>query len=336
MAGGTRRAELALLLGSLAAALLLAEAAVRLLGSGAAAPGYAPLHTGRRDRQPINALGYRDVERAQPKPPGVRRMVCLGDSFTWGVGVLWDDAWPQRVERTLSRSRGERWEAVNLAEPGMNAVQEASRLESEGFSYGPDVVVVGFVLNDSEDENAAEARRALDWAEERQRQPGTLEAFLDRSALVRLVRTRVAATIENRRRTSGYRSMYADSYKGWIAAKAALQAMGGMCRSHGVPLVVVIFPLFANPLDAGYPFTELHAKVASAAEQAGAKVLDLLPRYRSVDWRLLVVDGTNDEHPNEIAHRIASQAIARSVDELVARAPAPAARPAAAPLPTRP
>src|SRR5262249_18716257 len=157
-------------------------------------------------------------------------------------------------------------------------------------------------------------------------QKGALEAFLDRSALVRMVRTRVSATIENRRRITGYRSMYADGYKGWTAAKGALSAMGGMCRAHGVPFVVVIFPLFANPLDARYPFAELHAKVAQAAEQAGAKVLDLLPRYRSVDWRLLVVDGTNDEHPNEIAHRIAAQAIARSIDEIVPHPPA-AARP---------
>ena len=324
MAAGRRRAELALLLASLVTALLIAEAAARIVGAGAGASGYAPIHTGRRDRQPINALGYRDLERAQPKPPGVRRVLCLGDSFTWGVGVLFDDAWPQRVERALSRTRGERWEAVNLAEPGMNAVQEASRLESEGFGYGPDVVVVGFVLNDSEDEDAAEARRAADWAEEQQRGPGAAQTLFDRSALVRLVRTRIGATLENRRRITGYRSMYADDAKGWTAAKSALAAMGGMCRAHGVPFVVVIFPLFANPLDARYPFAELHAKVAQAGEQAGAKVLDLLPRYRSLDWRLLVVDGTNDEHPNEIAHRIAAQAIARTLDEVVARVPASA------------
>jgi len=326
MPAGKRRAELALLLASIAVALLFAELAVRLLGSGAGSSGYAPIKTGRRDRQPINSLGYRDLERAQLKPEGVRRVVCLGDSFTWGVGVLFDDAWPQRVERTLTRTRGERWEAVNLAEPGMNAVEEAQRLASEGFGYGPDVVVVGFVLNDSEDSDAAEARRAEDWAEEQQRQKSALEAFLDRSALVRLVRTRVSATIENRRRITGYRSMYDERYKGWTAAKAALSTMSGMCKAHGVPLVVVIFPLFANPLDARYPFAEIHAKVAAAAEQAGARVLDLLPRYRGVDWRLLVVDGANDEHPNEIAHRIAAQAIARSVDEIVPR-PAAGARP---------
>jgi hypothetical protein len=206
----------------------------------------------------------------------------------------------------------------------MNAVEEASRLESEGFQYGPDVVVMGYVLNDSEDSDAAEARRAEDWAEEQHRERGALEQFFDRSALVSLVRTRVSATLENRRRITGYRSMYADSYKGWTAAKGALSAMGGMCRAHGVPLVVVIFPLFANPLDARYPFAELHAKVAQAAEQAGAKVLDLLPRYRSLDWRLLVVDGTADEHPNEIAHRIAAQAIVRAVEEVVPHPPAPA------------
>jgi hypothetical protein len=84
-----------------------------------------------------------------------------------------------------------------------------------------------------------------------------------------------------------------------------------------VPFVVVIFPLFANPLDDGYPFRELHAKVAQAAGESGARVVDLLPSYRAVDWRLLVVDGAADEHPNEIAHRIAAHVILRALDDVV-------------------
>ncbi len=303
---------------SVGVALLVAEAAARLLASPPSS-GYAPIKTGRRERAPINALGYRDVDRGQPKPDGVKRVLCLGDSFTWGVGVMWDDSWPQRVERLVSRTRGERWEAVSLAEPGMNAVQQASRLESEGWGYGPDVVVLGYVLNDSEDENAAEARRARDWAEEEQEKKTTSPSLASRSALFRMVRSRIHATVENRRRIDGYRSMYADDYSGWAAARKALTAMGGMCRARGVPFVVVIFPLFANPLGDGYPFRELHAKVAQAAGESGAKVVDLLPYYRTVDWKLLVVDGAADEHPNEIAHRIAAQAIAKAIDEVVPR-----------------
>jgi lysophospholipase L1-like esterase len=308
-----------LLAASLLACLLVAEAAVRLVAPAHRTTGYAPVAPRGRDAGPVNAKGYRDLERAVPRPEAVRRAVCIGDSFTWGVSVLFDDAWPQRLERTLSRERGERWEAVNLAEPGLNAVQEASRLAAEGFAYEPDVVVVGWVLNDSEDETAAEARRAADWAQERRR--GAPPAVLERSALARLVRARVRATVENRRRVEGFRSMYADDYAGWVAARRALRAMGGMCREGGVPLVVAIFPLFGNPLDERYPFAEAHAKVAQAAGEAGAKVVDLLPHYRGLDWKLLVVDGADDEHPNEIAHRIAARAIARAVDEVVPRAP---------------
>jgi hypothetical protein len=321
---GSRRGEIALLGVSFLVALLLGEGTVRLLVPAGKGTGYAPVRADRQGRGPVNARGYRDVERAISKPAGVRRVVCIGDSFTWGVSVLVDDAWPQRVERALSRERGEAWEAVNLAEPGLNAVQEASRLDSEGFAYGPDVVVVGYVLNDSEDEQAAEARRAADWAEEQRLGPSP--SLLDHSALARLVRARVWATIENRRRVEGFRSMYADDYAGWTAARRALKAMGGMCRGRGVPLVVAIFPLFGNRLDHRYPFADVHAKVAAAAADAGARVVDLLPLYRGLDWKLLVVDGADDEHPNEIAHRIAARGIARAVAEVVPRAATGGAR----------
>ncbi len=299
--------------------LALAEGLARLFDPASESGGYAPVRTDGRQRRPINSQGYRDLERTIPRPDGVRRAVCLGDSFTWGVGVLFDDAWPQRLERGLARQRGETWEAVVLAEPGLNAVQMASRLAAEGFEYEPDVVVLAWVLNDSEHEDAAEARRAADWVAEVEREPSALESFLDGSALVRLVRTRLHATAENRERVRNFRSMYADDDPGWIAAQKALHAIGGLCRSHGVPLVVAIFPLFGNPLDELYPFHEEHARVAQAASEAGARVVDLLPRYHGLRWDLLVVDGPRDEHPNEIAHRIAAQALVRAVDDVVPR-----------------
>jgi hypothetical protein len=55
-------------------------------------------------------------------------------------------------------------------------------------------------------------------------------------------------------------------------------------------------------------------------------VVDLLPLYRGLRWDLLVVNGTDDEHPNEIAHRIAAGAVLKAINEVVPGAPA---RPAA-------
>ena len=314
-----RRAELALLLGSVLVFLVVAEGAVRLLGMADAHPsGYAPVNTKRRGMAPTNSRGYRDLERPVAKPSGVKRILSLGDSFAWGAGIEFDDTYARRLERLLERRRGEAFEVVQLALPGMNTVDQASQLHEEGLAYAPDLVLVGYVLNDSEDTEAAEARRARDWAEEKRekREP----RFLDRLALFRVVSTRLWATAENRRRIAGYRAMYRADAPGWVAGQKALKLMGSLSTEKGIPLVVAIFPLFGQPLDEGYPFTEIHAQVAQAAAAAGARVVDLLPAYRGMRFDLLLVDGAADEHPNEIAHRIAAGTILRAVEDVL---PAP-------------
>ena len=61
---------------------------------------------------PTNSRGYRDNEHALAKPPGVKRLLSLGDSFAWGAGIEFDDTYAQRLERQLSRraaTRPGRW-----------------------------------------------------------------------------------------------------------------------------------------------------------------------------------------------------------------------------------
>ncbi len=311
-----RRAEILLLLGSLLFVLAVAEGALRLLGLAEMSPsGYAPVNTKRRGMAPTNSRGYRDGERDLAKRPGTRRLLSLGDSFAWGAGIQWDDTYAQRLARTLPRRRGEPWEVVQLALPGMTTVDQASQLHEEGLAYAPDVVLLGYVLNDSEDPEAAEARRARDWAEEKQEKHEP--RLLDASALFRVVSARLHATAENRRRVAGYLSMYRPQAPGWVAGQKALKLMGGRCTERGIPLVVAIFPLFGQPLDRSYPFAAIHAQVAQAASAAGAKVVDLYPAYAGLRWDVLVVDGASDEHPNEIAHRIAADVLRKALDDVV-------------------
>ena len=174
----------------------------------------------------------------------------------------------------LRRRRGERWEVVSLARPGMNTVEQALQLADEGLAYDPDLVLLGYCLNDSEDESAAELRRARDWEELRderlaRRQP----TLLDRSALCRFVGGRLRATAETRRRIANYRAQYRDDYAGWVAGRRALEDMGRRCRERRIPFVVAVFPLFGNPLDDGYPFSAVHDSVDRAAAAAGAHVV---------------------------------------------------------------
>jgi lysophospholipase L1-like esterase len=314
-----RRGEIALLAASVAGFLFLAEGAVRLLGLGdPPATGYAPVITPVTTALPINSRGYRDRERILAKASGTRRIVCLGDSFAWGSGVHFDDALPQRLERSLNEQRrGKVWEVVNLARPGMNTVDEAPQLAGEGLAYDPDVVILAYCLNDSEDSREREAR-AKAQAERRlarRKEGGPRPPALNRFAFYRFLHRRLRATVENRRRIQGYKAGYVADAPGWVAGQEALRDMARRCRDRRVPFVVTIFPLFGNPLDERYPFSEIHAKVAEASSAAGATVVDLLPAYRGLRWELLVVNGPLDEHPNEIAHRIATDTLLEALDE---------------------
>jgi hypothetical protein len=312
-AGRQRLAEAVLLLSGIVFGLLCLEGLVRLATP---APlrrnGYSTIRGGASFR-PENSAGYRDVEHPSGKPPGVHRAVFVGDSFTYGAGVLFDDTYARRVARGLTADRGEPWEAVVLARPGIATGKEARIVREEAFTYEPDMLFLGYVLNDAESPGAAEQRRAAEWRAE-QAKTGSGPPLWRRSALFSLVADRVRATRENRARIANYLALYHDDQPGYQEVIKGIGEMASLAEEHHVPLIVAVFPLFGNPLDRSYPFESIHKKLQAACRPLGVIFVDLLPYYRGLDWRLLVVEGAADEHPNEVAHRIAAEALLRVVD----------------------
>ncbi|HUM00895.1 MAG TPA: GDSL-type esterase/lipase family protein [Thermoanaerobaculia bacterium] len=91
----------------------------------------------------INARGLRDRDIPYARTPGTRRVLCLGDSFTWGLGVEAEETWPKVLERTLPEL-----ETLNAGVNGWTTSQELLWLRREGLKYRPDAVVLAFCLND--------------------------------------------------------------------------------------------------------------------------------------------------------------------------------------------
>jgi len=101
----------------------------------------------------INDLGIRGHA---PDPAldgdGGLRVVCLGDSFTFGWGVEDPDTYPVRLEATLRAAREAAGagpaEVLNVGLPGYNTWQEHRLYEKLVRPMAPDVVVIGWYLND--------------------------------------------------------------------------------------------------------------------------------------------------------------------------------------------
>lgn len=99
----------------------------------------------------INSAGLRnDREFARPKPPGVFRVLCLGDSHTQGYEVRQEHTYAAVLERFLN-ANGLRAEVINAGVSGFGTAEQVAYLESEGVKWQPDAVVVGFFANDYED-----------------------------------------------------------------------------------------------------------------------------------------------------------------------------------------
>jgi lysophospholipase L1-like esterase len=96
-----------------------------------------------------NRYGFRERDFATPKPSDVYRVMVLGDSLTWGAGLSVDQRYTVIVERLLNEAfPGQRLEVLNFGISGGPTTQERDILERLKREVNPDLIVVGFCLND--------------------------------------------------------------------------------------------------------------------------------------------------------------------------------------------
>jgi lysophospholipase L1-like esterase len=97
----------------------------------------------------INEHGFRDARNySTPKPEDNVRVLLLGDSFTFGQGVNYDQAWPVKTEKMLINQGNNSVELVKAGVQGMDSRSEFILLKRLLEKYQIDVVVVGFLIND--------------------------------------------------------------------------------------------------------------------------------------------------------------------------------------------
>lgn len=96
----------------------------------------------------INGKGLRGPELDYTKESGVKRILFLGDSVTFGFRLERDeDTFPSVIQAIMQDEYGP-IETINAGVGGYSPWQEHIYLTREGIKYEPDLVVLSFVLND--------------------------------------------------------------------------------------------------------------------------------------------------------------------------------------------
>jgi hypothetical protein len=95
-------------------------------------------------RMDINPMGLRDPRQSYTKPPGVFRILLLGDSYVEAAQVQAEQSISMVLERKLTETLGRPVEVINGGVFGYGTAQEYLLLDLEGVKFQPDLVVLFF------------------------------------------------------------------------------------------------------------------------------------------------------------------------------------------------
>jgi len=216
-----------------------------------------------------NQDGLRDRTHAQVKPPGVHRIVCLGDSVTLGHGLKMHETYPRLLESFLQQM-GLKVEVFNVAISGWSTLQEVAAYRALARPYQPDQVFLAFCLND-----VAEMHNNLS------QPPSAGLAWLVRhSALVSALVDAEGQQVKHV--TELFRIPETPAVdSGWQRVFAELTALQQETARDGCALSVLIFP-FRFQMKDGAPKPVAQETLFTYCYELGIPCLDLLPALRSV------------------------------------------------------
>lgn len=291
---------------SLLLTLLAVEAALR--AGALARQGPRRTMVEERPRSRMDQPDFREPGFEIQDKLGEFRILVIGDSFSWGDGVYWWDAYPHRLESRLNAvSRGDRFEVINWSRPGWNTWRQLRSVEGRLDELDPDLVILAFVLNDPEPVERSRLKRMLSAAAGRLPSPGPSAWLFENSRFYALVWTRLENSRTHRELSAFYRSLYEGEH--WEACRGALKRLRNLSRRHQTPMLLTVFPVFDSPMDERYPYADLHARIREQGEALQLPVLDLFDTFEGMDTRRLAVVPFTNAHPSEIAHRVAADAI---------------------------
>jgi hypothetical protein len=297
-----------------------------------------------------NSHGHRDVEVTLKKPPGVFRILVLGDSFTVGANVRQEEAYPKVLEKNLQSVYGPRIQVVNAGVGGWDPFQYAQYFEHYGQEFEPDLILVGFFVgNDTfSDITSAEKLGTAILGQPLRRETAArpfikLQVFLyEHSNLARLLLNRGPAASGNvtRKQCDEFTEWYLAVQKSRMPTHRrdssaqrdkAREAVGQIRRikdlAGGRPVVVALLPdenqvnptlqkriLPANEM-AEYDFGMPQSMLIEMFRDAGIPTIDLLPAVLA-DRRCLYM---NDTHWTSEGHEVAASVILEQLTPVLAR-----------------
>lgn len=257
-------------------------------------------------RYDINAVGLRNPEVVSPKPPGVFRVLALGDSITLGYGLASELSYPRLLEKM---AQGARVEVINAGAPGYHFQDFVEYLEHYGMALEPDMVLCALTRSDVDPPMKLEIRDGVGYDDGEK--VGIIPPFAKK--VLRHSRLYLAAG-RTRWELMGYRPPNRSEAarneafeKVWPSVEANLNRLTADCEQRQIPLMIAYLPVLPETMRG----VEYPALLERFAQREGAKFhfVNVLPKFETEKAKELYLP-MDTSHPNALGHQIIARTIA--------------------------
>jgi hypothetical protein len=311
----------AILLGFLIAVLIV-EVFARLIYQ---EPWYTHLEREQQESEQYsykkNKYNLRGDDFVSPKPPDCRRILILGDSFTFGLGVPdVRDTFPKMLETKLNREISVKGvkniEVLNGGKPGSLPRSWLKLYRKLDKTFDPDIVLVVFFLRDGTSQKTIPdffidirkdftARNNKSWLYQKVFTYRIIRDNLDQSEISRVYTQKLK---------NGY---FGDEKQTrvWHHTQRDLMLIKLLTLENSRGIGFVIFPVLAS-LDDDYPFKDICDYLEEYAKTQELPLHNLLPSFLGAYAPDLWV-APYDQHPNAKGHSIAAKSLFPFVKDLI-------------------
>ena len=267
---------------------------------------------------PINGDGFRSQVLSFQRPPSSLRILCLGDSQTFGNGVAQDETYPAKLESQLSSRKDARpVEVINAGIQGYEIQQEVKLLERITLTR-PDLVTIGFYLNDISEILTSKHREIIDGEF---KDGGSVKQFVPYRLIYALKRSRLVTLLYWR-----YRIFQSDAEgnplkeillgktpakfaKSWQLIEEALLQAKKLALAHHFRLIVFPVPTGEEFL-MDYPNEDYRSRLLALADRLEIESFDPTPEMKSAGGGFDRYFITWDGHINSVTHALIAQLLA--------------------------
>lgn len=276
-----------------------------------------------------NFNGLRDYVYNFEKSNNTIRIAALGDSIVFGYGIDLEDTFLKILERKLN-SMGDniKYEIINFGVGGYNIIQELETFKTKVLNYTPDIILIGYTLNDPAEANNPSDQIQL--SEQKECYINFLNIKINcyfknffkkfKTALfikdkIRNIILRLKIDKEADLILHNFRQYYINKEK-WVNVQKSFEEISKITKNNNQIVYVIIFPILKDFKN--YLLEDIHKMIIEEVQKNEFYVTDLLEEYSKYNEEILQISRTDILHPNRYGHKIAAEiAYEKLINEII-------------------